>query len=184
MTHSALDALLKADVLTVAEGLLGWILESELGGELTAVTITETEAYAGAQDPASHAYRGMTQRNRSMFGPAGTLYVYLSYGIHWCMNVVVGETGLPHAVLLRGGEPVAGEEIMVRRRGRNTALTDGPGKLAQALGVDGSLDGTDLHDPPLRLLPGAGTAGRVVSRTPRIGITKAADRPWRFVVMG
>ena len=122
-----LDDLVAGDVLPVARQLLGWSLLSEVDGELAAVTITETEAYAGSDDPASHAYRGQTSRNRTMFGPPGNLYVYRSYGIHWCMNVVVGRPGLAHAVLLRGGEPIEGRDIIVRRRGRTTDLVNGPG---------------------------------------------------------
>ena len=184
MTPNPLDALLSGDVWDVAEGLLGWTLESTIGEVKTAVTITETEAYAGELDPASHAFRGRTTRNAAMFGPAGTLYVYRSYGIHWCMNVVVGEPGLPHAVLLRGGEPTAGVAVMARRRGREHDLVNGPGKLCQALGVTGDHDGVDLHRTPLRLLPGPGLGGRRVRRTRRIGISRAVEQPWRYVVEG
>jgi DNA-3-methyladenine glycosylase len=184
VSPTKLESRLSQDVLTVARGLLGWTLVSDLGGEMTAVTITETEAYAGADDPASHAFRGRTGRNGSMFERSGTLYVYRSYGIHWCMNVVVGKKGLSHAVLLRGGEPSAGVATMVRRRGREGNLTDGPGKLCQALGVTGEMDGCDLRRGPLRLEPGPGLGGRGVAETPRIGISRAADRRWRFVVVG
>ena len=182
MTSDPLDVLLSGDVWEVAEGLLGWTLESNIGAVRTAVTITETEAYAGEADPASHAFRGRTARNSSMFAPAGTLYVYRSYGIHWCMNVVVGETGLPHAVLLRGGEPTAGVAAMARRRGRERDLANGPGKLCQALGVTGEHDGSDLRRSSLRLLPGPGLGGRKVHQTTRIGISKAVEHPWRYVV--
>ena len=184
MTATDLDSLLAGSVLEVAEHLLGWSLISDLGGETTSVSITETEAYAGEADPASHAFRGRTPRNGSMFGPAGTVYVYRSYGIHWCMNVVVGDIGIPHAVLLRGGEPRLGQEAMVRRRGRERNLADGPGKLCQALGVTGAVDGWDLREGELRLVPGSGRIGRTVVRTPRIGISKATERPWRFVLVG
>jgi DNA-3-methyladenine glycosylase len=184
VTPHPLDALLSGDVWEVAEALLGWTLESTIGDVETAVTITETEAYAGELDPASHAFRGQTLRNAAMFGPAGTLYVYRSYGIHWCMNVVVGDRGLPHAVLLRGGEPTLGVETMAERRGRERDLVNGPGKLCQALGVTGEHDGVDLRGAPLRLVPGPGLGGRKVQRTTRIGISKAADRLWRYVVEG
>ncbi len=176
-----LESLLAGDVLSVAENLLGWTLESRVDDVVTAVTITETEAYAGPDDPASHAYRGLTPRNEVMFGPPGRLYVYLSYGIHWCMNVVVGEPGLPHAVLLRGGEPTEGLVAMVERRSRETDLANGPGKLCQALGVSGILDGTDLRTGVVRLVPGPGIGDQIVETTPRIGISKAVDRPWRYV---
>lgn len=171
--------LLSGDVLDAARGLLGWRLRTEFDGTLTEVVLDEVEAYAGFDDPASHAYRGETNRNRAMFGPAGTLYVYRSYGLHWCMNIVVGGEGVPHAVLLRGGSPVQGIEVMRRRRGRDDHVADGPGKLTQALGVTGDHDGSSVLDGPVRLLRGSG-AGRITA-TPRIGITKAADRPWRFV---
>lgn len=184
MSTAKLEELLSGDVFTVAANLLGWTLVSDLGGATTAVTLTETEAYAGPDDPASHAFCGRTKRNRAMFGRAGTLYVYRSYGIHWCMNVVVGEEGVPHAVLLRGGEATAGLATMAERRGRETNLVDGPGKLCQALGVTGELDGCDLRSGKLRLEPGQGLGGRAVVRTPRIGISKAVDLPWRFVVVG
>jgi DNA-3-methyladenine glycosylase len=179
--RNELESLLAGDVLSVAESLLGWTLESRVGDVVTAVTITETEAYAGPDDPASHAYRGVTPRNEVMFGPPGRLYVYLSYGIHWCMNVVAGEPGLPHAVLLRGGEPTEGLATMVERRSRETDLANGPGKLCQALGVSGILDGTDLRTGVVRLVPGPGIGDQIVETTPRIGISKAVDRPWRYV---
>lgn len=143
--------------------------------------MTEVEAYKGSDDPASHAFRGRTERNASMFEGPGTLYVYRSYGVHWCSNVVVGPEGTGWAILLRGGEVVDGTHLARARRGRDRGLADGPGKLCQALGIEGSHDGLDLLDPasPLRLEPGE-PPGFVMS-TPRIGISKAADRPWRFV---
>jgi len=179
-----LEALLDADVLTVARGLLGATLRSVIGGRPVAVTITETEAYAGSDDPASHAYRGRTRRNETMFGPAGLLYVYRSYGIHWCMNVVVGVEGVGNAVLLRGGEITEGLDVVMERRRRPDQLTDGPGKLCQALGVTGQHDGVDLRAGAIVLKPGPGVGGRRVEETPRIGISKATGRLWRFVVVG
>lgn len=169
-------------MLTAARQLLGWRLRTEFGGTQTEVVLTEVEAYAGLDDPASHAYRGPTKRNDSLFGAPGMLYVYLSYGIHWCMNVVIGDEETPNAVLLRGGEPVEGLETMVSRRGRADHVADGPGKLTQALGVTGEDDGADLSHGPVLLIPGE-SQGTVTS-TPRIGITKAADWPWRFVLEG
>ena len=159
-------------------------MRSTVGGETTAVTITETEAYAGSDDPASHAFRGPTPRNETMFGRAGLLYVYRSYGIHWCMNVVVGAEGLAHAVLLRGGEVTEGRDVVERRRGRPRPLTDGPGKLCQGLGVSGEMDGIDLRVGPVTLHPGPGIGERGVEQTPRIGISKATGRRWRYVVVG
>jgi len=178
-----LEGLLEGDVFAAAQRLLGTRIRTVFDGVATEIRLTEVEAYAGADDPASHAFRGQTARNGSMFGPAGTLYVYRSYGIHWCMNVVVGEEGLPHAVLLRGGEIVEGLGAIERRRRRTDHLTDGPGKLCQALGVTGDHDGTHVLDGPLRLLPGRLRPGSRVLATPRVGITKAAERPWRFVAV-
>ena len=174
-----LATLLAGDVVAAARGLLGRRLRSEIGGLACEVVITEVEAYGGDDDPASHGFGGRTTRNASMFRAAGTLYVYRSYGIHWCLNAVTGAVGEPAAVLLRGGRPVLGEDHMRRRRGRADHLCDGPGRLSQALGVTGELDGTSLLDGPVHLL------GEPVPRTsvvtgPRVGISRAADRLWRF----
>lgn len=161
----------------VAPELVGWQLLTDFGTE-TSVVLTEVEAY-DQTDPASHSYRGPTPRTRTMFGPPGHLYVYRSYGIHWCMNVVTGPEGHGAAVLLRGGRPVSGMETMISRRGRRTQLTDGPGKLTQALGISGDHDGLWMGDGPVVLRPDRGSP--VVVATPRIGITKAVETPWRFV---
>ena len=160
--------------------LLGWDLVSTAGGVRTGVRLTEVEAYA-PDDPASHAFNGLRPRNAAMFGPPGTLYVYRSYGIHWCANIVCGDEETGAAVLVRAGQPVAGVEHMIERRGRPTDLLNGPGKLAEALAIDHSYNGIDLFDAtsPIRLIPGAEPA--TVRATPRIGITKAMERPWRFV---
>jgi DNA-3-methyladenine glycosylase len=151
--------------------------------------IVEVEAYRGADDPASHAHRGPTARNATMFGRPGLLYVYRSYGIHWCANVVAGTEGVAEAVLLRAVEPVAGIDSMRRRRGDRVAerdLANGPGKLCAALGIDGTHDGVDLLDPasPVRLLRDDVRPPSRPLATTRIGITKAVDRPWRYVVPG
>ena len=172
--------MLDGSVFDVAEALLGCRIATAFGTLRTEVVITEVEAYAGADDPASHSYRGRTPRNTAMFASPGTLYVYRSYGIHWCMNVVVGEEGLPHAVLLRGGTPFVGSETMVDRRGRADHLTDGPGKLCQALGVTGDHDGSSVIDGPVRLIPGEKQG--MIARTSRIGISVAQDRLWRYVL--
>ncbi|HUU61596.1 MAG TPA: DNA-3-methyladenine glycosylase [Acidimicrobiia bacterium] len=174
-----LAALLAGDVVAAARGLLGRRLRSEIAGVVCEVMLTELEAYGGPDDPASHAFGGPTARNASMFGPAGTLYVYRSYGVHWCMNAVTGPAGRASAVLLRAGRPLAGEEHMRRRRGRADHLGDGPGRLSQALGVTGEQDGASLFDGPVRLLGEPPAGGRVESG-PRVGITRAAGRPWRF----
>jgi DNA-3-methyladenine glycosylase len=176
-----LETLLEGSVVDVARALLGRRLRSDIGGERCEVVLTEVEAYGGADDPASHAYRGETVRNRHMFGPAGRLYVYRSFGVHWCMNVVAGPEGIARAVLLRGGMPVEGVEVMARRRGRSDHLADGPGKLCRALGVTDEHDGISLFEGPVFLLGDAAESGTVIA-TPRVGITKAVRRPWRFVL--
>ena len=166
----------------VARALLGSRLTSTIGGRRTCGVVVETEAYEGPSDPASHAATvpGVTKRNAVMFGPAGFSYVYRIYGVHWCMNVVTGEIDLPHAVLLRGGVPVRGISTLVKRRGRSDHLVDGPGKLCQALGVTGDCDGTSVVDGPVRLMGGSG--GGEITASPRIGLSKAKDRPWRYVL--
>lgn len=164
-----------------APRLLGAVLVSELGKSQVAVRIGEVEAYRGEDDPASHAFRGRTVRNGSMFETPGTLYVYRSYGVHWCANVAAGPEGTGWAILFRGGEVTEGIATARSRRGRDDQLANGPGKLCQALGIDGSHDGINLFEPasPLRLEPGP--PPQLVMATPRVGISKARDLPWRFV---
>ena len=164
-----------------APRLLGSTLVSDIGGKRVSVRVTEVEAYKGSDDPASHAFRGRTIRNGSMFERPGTLYVYRSYGIHWCCNVACGPEGVGWGILFRGGLVIDGVGVAVSRRGRSDSLADGPGKLAQALGIGGSHDGTRLldHDADIRLE--AGHAPEVVLATPRIGISRAAEKPWRFI---
>jgi DNA-3-methyladenine glycosylase len=152
----------------------------------TAGVIVETEAYE-ASDPACHAYIGRTARNEVLFGPPGHAYVYLSYGIHSLLNFVTEPEGTASAVLIRALEPTEGIERMRERRGRDEIdqLCSGPGKLTEALGVDLSLDGADLFEPPFELDPPAGNwAEAEVVTGPRIGITKAAELPWRYCVSG
>jgi DNA-3-methyladenine glycosylase len=165
-----------------APRLLGWRLVSKVDGQHAEIALTEVEAYR-SDDPASHSYGGPRGRNVIMFERPGLLYVYRSYGIHWCANVVCGGIGVGSAVLFRSGRPVTGEETMERRRGRATSLTTGPGNLCKALGIDGSHNGLDLLDPtsPIRLLPGPPPANIEITR--RIGITKAVETPWRFVAI-
>jgi DNA-3-methyladenine glycosylase len=149
--------------------------------------IVETEAYGGADDPASHAHRGATPRNRVMFGPPGHAYVYFTYGMHHCFNVVCGREGRAAAVLIRALAPVAGVDAMARRRGTRdrAGLARGPGSLARALGLDRGHDGADLtrgalwvaDRPPLR-------EGRRVERGPRVGIRVATERAWRYWLAG
>jgi len=140
--------------LAAARELLGMRLVSSVGGVRTAGVIVETEAYQGVDDPASHAAvrAGRTARNRAMFGPPGKAYVYRSYGMHWCMNVVTGAEGDPQAVLVRGLEILEGVEIARERRGGKEPLAAGPGRLCKALAVTGELYGHDLRAPPLQLL--------------------------------
>ena len=158
------------------------------GGEAheAAGRIVETEAYIGPEDPASHAAQriGRTGRNEPMFGPAGTVYVYVSYGIHHCFNIVTGREGHPSAVLVRALEPVRGLEAMRRRRGGSPELCSGPGRLSQALGIDLRHNGLALGDGDVRLEVGQPVTDADVGTSGRIGITKARDWPLRFFVRG
>lgn len=167
----------------VAPGLLGW----RLSAHGVTVRLSEVEAYGGhGADPGSHAHRGPTPRSAIMFGPAGRLYVYFTYGMHWCANVVTGPEGEASAVLLRAGEVVEGIEVARARRpgARDRDLCRGPARLAKALDLDARVLGVDLLDPaaPVRLLPG-GHEGQVVTG-PRVGLAAAAETPWRFWLEG
>jgi DNA-3-methyladenine glycosylase len=163
----------------VAPALVGCtLLVDGVGG-----TIVEVEAY-DVGDPASHGFRGETPRNRAMFGPPGHAYVYRSYGVHWCLNLVCAETGRAEAVLVRALEPTHGLERMAERRALADPrmLCSGPGRLCQALGVSGAHDGLPLDSAPFTLLP-AGEEAQVVSGV-RVGLTRAADLPWRYGLEG
>jgi len=163
----------------VAPALVGCtLLVDGVGGR-----VVEVEAY-DVEDPASHGYRGPTARNRAMFGPPGHAYVYRSYGVHWCLNLVCAAEGRPEAVLVRSLEPLAGLERMRERRGlaAERLLCSGPGRLCQALGVTGEHDGLPLDRPPFELRAADETAE--VRRTARVGITRAADLPWRYALAG
>ena len=163
----------------VAPELIGaTLLVDGVGG-----TIVEVEAY-DQEDPASHGFRGPTPRNAAMFGPPGHAYVYRSYGIHWCLNLVCGEVGRPAALLVRALEPTHGLETMRARRGLDDArlLCSGPGRLCQALGVTRAHDGLPLDAPPFEVRPR--TAAPEIATCPRIGITRAAQLPWRYGLAG
>jgi DNA-3-methyladenine glycosylase len=182
-------AVLERPVLRVAPTLLGCVLEHETQEGLVAVRLTEVEAYDGPNDPGSHAYRGRTPRTAVMFGPPGFVYVYFTYGMHWCMNLVCQPDGTPSAVLIRAGEVVEGEALArTRRPSAKSAreLARGPARLAQALGVAKEQNGLDACDPssPLRLLPGRRVPKARIRTSPRVGLAAAADRPWRFYVDG
>ena len=166
------------DVCVVAGDLVGaTLLLDGVGG-----VVVETEAY-GPDDPASHSFTGPTSRNRTMFGPAGRLYVYRSYGIHWCANLVCGVEGVGAAVLLRALEPTSGLDVMQARRGVDDAklLCSGPGRLTQALGITLAHDGLRVDRPPFTLEPSPLVD---VVAGPRVGITRAAERPWRYALRG
>ena len=169
---------------SVAPDLLGARLVSTVDGRRAAGIIVEVEAYIGPGDPASHAAAriGRTRRNASMFGSPGTAYVYLSYGLHWCLNVVTGAIGDPCAVLLRAVDPIEGLGVMAARRGRERDLASGPGRLGQAFGITDALNMHDLSSPPLRLLPGWPTPPESIDVSPRVGLSRAQDWPLRFSV--
>jgi DNA-3-methyladenine glycosylase len=177
VSSAELRALLERPVLEVAPRLLGAVLRHDG----TACRITEVEAYDGANDAGSHAYRGRTARNAVMFGTAGHLYVYFTYGMHFCCNVVCGPPGVASAVLLRAGEIVDGVPDARARRPASRSdrdLARGPARLCQALGIERAHNDHDLASPPLTLEPGR-PAPRVLSG-PRVGLRGAADLPWRF----
>jgi DNA-3-methyladenine glycosylase len=166
-------------VHAVAPELIGaTLLVDGVGG-----VVVEVEAY-DAEDPASHGFRGRTARNAAMFGPPGHAYVYRSYGVHWCLNLVCEAEGRASAVLVRAVEPTHGVDAMRARRGVDAPrlLCSGPGRLCQALGVTRAHDGLALDEPPFRIVPRA--AELPILAVPRIGITRAAELPWRYVAAG
>lgn len=152
----------------------------------TAGRIVEVEAYVGPHDPADHGYRDRrTRRNAALFGPPGTCYVYFIYGVHWCFNAVTEREDYPAAVLIRALEPVSGLAVMQRRR-RTTnprLFCSGPGRLCAALGIDGSLNGSSLDGPTVRIVEGA-RGRKKIAASPRIGVSRAADWPLRFCLAG
>lgn len=179
----------RGDPRDVAPELLGKVLVHDLPEGVRAARIVEVEAYCGPIDPAAHTFRGRTARNATMFGPPGLLYVYFSYGVHWCANVVCGDEDEGVAVLLRALAPIEGIEAMRADRGpaarRDRDLCSGPGKLTQAMGIGRQHDGVDLvAGGPLSVVDdGAGPPDDVVQTT-RVGISRAAEEPWRWYVAG
>ena len=171
--------------ISLAQKLLGYIVIHETPEGLTSGRIVETEAYLGAEDPASHAFRGPTRRNQVMFGQGGLAYVYFIYGMYWCFNAVTRARGSPSAVLVRAIEPVEGIDLMRRRRPharRERDLTNGPGKLCLALGIDGSMNRQSLQRGSLVIREYESFDDSAVAITPRIGIRHAADWPLRWLV--
>jgi DNA-3-methyladenine glycosylase len=175
----------------VAPDLLGFVLEHETADGLVAVMLSEVEAYAGSIDPASHSFRGMTGRNAVMFGPPGHAYVYFTYGMHFCANVVCSPPGVATGILLRAGRVIVGEELARRRRGFDSArsprdLARGPARLCQAMAINRSQDGEDLLDPSSSLRLRVATSDErpavpsAIEAGPRVGVSQAADIPWRF----
>lgn len=174
--------------LEVARDLIGKTLLRQTAVGVAGGMIVETEAYVAAIDPSAHAYRGQTPRNRSMFAEPGTAYVYRSYGIHFCLNVVTEGAGVAAAVLIRAIRPLVGVELMRARRGERIGdrdLARGPGRLCQALALTTDDDGSDLLGAHLWISDTPGLEAELpIAATPRVGITQAADWPWRFVVVG
>jgi DNA-3-methyladenine glycosylase len=170
----------------VAFELIGKILVFKQKEALFSARIVETEAYLGHQDPASHAYRGVTPRNRVMFGPPGVSYVYFTYGNHHCLNVVTEEDGTAGAVLIRALEPISGIEVMTKRRGqvKLEALTSGPGKLTQAFGITREHSGLNLTQAPFYIAEGDREESIPVRADRRIGISQAKELLFRFYWLG
>ena len=176
---------LTGDALSIAPALLGRVVVSETAEGRVAVRLTEVEAYRGADDPASHAYRGLTRRNSIMFDEPGHLYTYFVYGMHWCANIVTGPAGHPSAVLLRAGDVVAGHVLAADRRSDRTKsdhLARGPAGLASVLGLAADQNGADLFasDSPLSVRAGLPTPPELVRTGPRVGVNVGAELPWRF----
>lgn len=174
-----------------APRLLGCTISRTVAGQELRGTIVETEAYH-QDDPASHTYRGRTRRNRSMFGPGGHAYVYFTYGMHYCFNIVTGRSGYGGAVLIRAVAPSRGIKVIQKNRGRNSTpadridsgLTNGPAKFTQAFAIDTKLDGHDLTQPPLQLHPAPPVSTQDITRTTRIGIRANQNAKLRFYITG
>ena len=171
----------------VAREMLGAVLECETADGIASGIIVETEAYLGEHDLACHAVAGRTSRTEALYGPPGISYVYFIYGMYWCFNAVTRAEGLPSAVLVRALEPLDGVALMHKRRPRvknAVDLTNGPGKLCTALGIVGSMSGKGLQRKPLVIRAGESVPDRDVEVTTRIGITRSADWPLRWIVKG
>jgi DNA-3-methyladenine glycosylase len=172
----------------VAPDLLGHVFARRTPDGEVAVRLTEVEAYAGTVDPASHAFRGLTRRTAVMFGPPGHAYVYFTYGMHFCVNLVCGPVGNASAVLLRAGAVVRGEELARARRPRSSVrdLARGPARLCQALEIDRRLGGADVcaGESPLRILAGEPVERSLIRAGPRTGVNGGKDTPWRFWIDG
>lgn len=176
-------AFLKYPSFEVAPLLLGCVLERTIEGRTLRGRIVETEAYDQA-DVASHSYRGKTPRTEVMFGPAGHLYVYFTYGMHYCCNIVTGSAGHGAAVLIRAVEPLEGEDVMGELRGGKggVELTNGPAKFCQAFAIDREMNGQDLQEEPLKLIIPENRLVEKIVQTTRIGISQGKDVPWRFYI--
>lgn len=171
--------------LDVAQGLLGCLLIRRIGRRTLSGRIVEVEAYRGSDDPASHSYRGETKRSSIMFGEGGHVYVFFSYGFHWCLNFTTEKEGQPGAVLIRALEPVDGVDEMVRNRGVSEVgrLTDGPGKLTKALSIDGDFNGEDLVESRRLYVLDREEPVRI-GASARIGISKGQEKRWRYFIEG
>lgn len=180
------EAFFQRPVADVAKGLLGVRLVSAIGGRRVSGIIVETEAYGGKDDPASHAatVSGITRRNRAMFGPVGRAYVYRSHGVHWCFNVVARARCAAGAVLVRGVHADEGLDVMRERRAGHPLLCAGPGRVAQAFGVDDEVYGHDLRLDPLWLQRGRDVSDAQIETTGRVGVSRACEVPYRFYVRG
>ena len=177
----------RRDTEIVSRQLLGAILECDTADGRASGTIVETEAYIGEHDAACHAAAGRTRRTEPLYGPPGNAYIYFIYGMHWCINAVTRAEGLPSAVLIRALEPLEGVELMRRRRPKarsDRELTNGPGKLCAALGIDKRMNGLALQRHPVVIRGGRKVDDSDVVVTPRIGITRASDWPLRYCVRG
>ena len=173
------------DTEIVARELLGCVLECHDEEGVTSGRIVETEAYIGEHDLACHAAAGRTRRTEPLYGPPGSSYVYFIYGVHWCFNAVTRDEGLPSAVLIRALEPVIGVDLMRRRRSaarKDADLTNGPGKVCAALGIDARHNALPLNRRPILIRAGDRVADEMVVITPRIGIRESADWPLRWLI--